>query len=120
MVNSPLIRPSLLGGGTLGSHEDMNSGCINTKKKLRPNVRFFWGHHNVDAKRFENPHSQVVTISKLQLSSDENPGMTFHYTDWFNRDPYFMVFYNPYINWVGFHPLYKTTNQGELNTAQLC
>ena len=28
-----------------------------------------------------------------------------------NRDPYFMVYYNPYIAWVVFHPLYNPTNK---------
>ena len=28
------------------------------------------------------------------------------------REPYFMIHYNPYINWVGFHPLHTLNNQG--------
>ena len=44
--------------------------------------------------------------------------MTFHYTDWFIRDPYIDLLQALYT-WVGFHPLYQTTNQGEMNTAPL-
>ena len=28
-----------------------------------------------------------------------------------DKDPYFMAYYNPYCNWVVFHPLYKQNNQ---------
>ena len=35
-----------------------------------------------------------------------------------NKDPYIMVYYNSYIIWVGFHPLYQTTNQGFVHCSR--
>ena len=35
----------------------------------------------------------------------------------FNRDPYFMAYYNPHINWVGFRLLYALKNRlGHMNS----
>ena len=64
-------------------------------------------------------NTKKKTAGKLKVSSVQTL-MTFHYTDWFIGMfiIYIGLLYSPY-NWVGFHPLYQTTNQGPLNTAQV-
>ena len=44
--------------------------------------------------------------------------LTFHYTGWL-IGILILAYYNPLYNWVVFHPLYQSTNQGELNTAHI-
>ena len=46
----------------------------------------------------------------LQMSHEKNP-LTFHYTACL-IGILIMVHYNALYNWIGFHPLYQTTNQG--------
>ena len=49
---------------------------------------------------------------RSQLSHEKKPGPTFHYTGWLIGILISWFIKNSPYNWVVFHPLYQTTNQG--------
>ena len=70
----------------------------------------FWGESFASKPRitgffFEWKRSNTWNM-EAQMRHEKTPGVPYFPVYWlFNRDPYFMVYYNPLYTWVVFHPL---------------